>query len=186
MSNNDIKDFDLSLRGSLEESISGMKKLKEMTADNFVMKESVFKNTILPYIVSDTKDELVSMWIETVGNVFIPITVIDDRSGEKLFTVPSPKRPIKTNVKFNKDEMSAYEIIRTADQKRKSIPVMGDRYLEAHLQSRFKREGRDYSVVRQVNKILIRYGYPAILDVSNEESEEVSVSLQSVQGYDEL
>ena len=187
---NDVEDFAPHLRETLEKSLEGMDFLDQLTQDNEAkVPEPIFVEHILPILANRSGNQSLVRWQQVAGHVMRPILVIDPQNGEPLFRVPAILRSI--NEEFTGyGSRSAFEIVRTAEQKRKVMPAMGDAHLRANLVDRVRHIPASAKDVVAWNEILKRYGYEPILKIktsaeTNEEPEDTSGNIE-VEGFDDF
>lgn len=171
---NTLEDFAPNLRPVLERSIEQMDFLNEITKNDAAkIPESIFVEHLLPVLANRSGNQSLERWQRIAGHVMRPIDVFDPKTGETLFRVPPVLRSI--NEEFTGyGSRSAFEIVRTAEQKRRVMPAMGDAHIRTNLVDRVKHTKASFDNVVLWNNILLRYGYEPIL--SNKTTEQTSAT----------
>jgi hypothetical protein len=188
-----LEDFPLHLRPKLETALESMEFLQEITNDDLArVPEDIFVDYLLPVLTNRTGNQSLARWQQVAGHVMRGIEVCDTQSGEPLFRVPALLRSINGDF-TGTGSRSVYEIIRTAENKRRMIPALGDRHIQKHLVENVRHAAPNAKEVIAWNEILKRYGYPPILSIDTTppslETEGVSVSANTelpVEGFDDF
>lgn len=188
---NEVEDFAPHLRQTLQESLENMDFLEQLTREDAArLPEPVFVEHLLPVLANREGNQGLEKWQQIAGTAMRPIDVYDPKTNEVLFRVPPLLRSI--NEEFTgQGRHSAFEIIRVAELKRKTIPAMGDAHIRANLVERVKHIPAVAENVVTWNNILKRYGYPPILkmDTSEEDVKSQSASQSDnieFDGFDDL
>ena len=187
---NTLEDFAPHLRPTLEKSLENMDFLNQLTQDSAArVPENIFVEHLLPVLTNRSGNQNLQRWQEVAGHVMRALDVYDVKTGETLFRVPPILRSI--NEEFTgRGARSAFEIVRTAEPKRKIMPAMGDRHIRTHLVERVGHVPANAQDVVTWNEILKRYDYPPILsiDIKAEDVKEVDSGQGPVEidGYDDL
>lgn len=171
---NEVEDFAPHLRQTLENSIEGMEFFDQITDNDAApVPEPVFVEHLLPMLANRSGKQNLDKWQEIAGTVMRPLDVYDPKTEKVLFRVPPILRSIDEEFTGH-GKLSAYEIVQTAEQKRRVMPRMGDAHIEANLTNRVRHIPAISDQVIQWNEILKRYDYPPILkmDTSEEDVEE--------------
>lgn len=170
---NDLDNYtqDPYAKGMLEDALEGMDSLlKAAETDHAVIKERVFKRILLPVLTNRSGKQSLRIWQDIAGHPMRAIEVQDDRTGERLFIIPPLLKGILPSINRNQKRMSIYEVLQTAEQKRRVIPGMGDRFLVEHMQQWTPEGSNDDSTLRQWAAILTRYNIDiGIAPASDEE-----------------
>lgn len=167
----ELEDFAPHLRPTLEQSIEGMEFFGQIT-DNDAAKipEPVFIEHILPMLANRSGKQSLEKWQQIAGTVMRPIDVYDAKTNAHLFRVPPILRSI--NEEFTgHGSRSAFEVVQTAEQKRRVMPAMGDAHIRVNLTDRVRHIPAEANQVVHWNEILKRYGYPPILKMETSENE---------------
>lgn len=144
--------------------------------DRAVIKESVFKRTLLPVLTNRSGRQSLRIWQDIAGHPMRAIEVVSDTKGETLFIIPPLLKGILPDIPYKQKRMSVYEILRVAEQKRQVISGMGENFLLEQMRE-WKPEGSDGdSTIRQWASILQRYNIdigvkPAEAEVTTTEKE---------------
>ena len=180
-----IEDFPLHVRPKLESALEGMALLQKVTEDDVArIPEDLFREYLMPVLANRSGNQSLVRWQQLAGHVMRGIEVCDTQTGEPLFRVPPILRSI--NEEFTgKGSRSAYEIIRTAENKRRIVPSLGDRHIQTHLVDQVRHVRIDSESVKAWNEILKRYGYPPLLKmntspVGEKEEEPIPVDLEVI------
>lgn len=186
---NDLDDFAPHLRPTLEKSLDGMSFLDQLTQESAAqIPEPIFVEHILPVLANREGNQSLAKWQQVAGHAMRAIEVTDAKTNEVLFRVPPLLRSI--NEEFTgKGARSAFEIIRTAEQKRRVMPAMGDAHLRANLTNRVRHIPAPVKDVVAWNEILKRYGYDPILkrDVAPVPEENNSdPTTMDIDGFDDF
>lgn len=145
-------------KGMLEDAIEGMDSLlKAAETDHAVIKERVFKRILLPVLLNRSGKQSLRIWQDIAGHPMRAIEVQDDRTGERLFIIPPLLKGILPSIDRRQKRMSIYEVLQTAEQKRRVIPGMGDKFLVENMKQWTPEGSNDDSTLRQWAAILARY-----------------------------
>ena len=189
LENPSLEDFDPHYRRMLEKTLGAMEDLARITEkDAARIPEPVFVQHILPMLTNYSGNQDLTRWQQVAGHVMRPLEVFDPRTQETLFRVPPILRKIDREF-TGRGRQSAYEILQTAEQKRKVVPRLGDAHIRNHLGSRIEHVPVDPQDIYQWNSILKRYGYEPVVKKekapeSTDESSDTDPSF--VQEYDDL
>lgn len=184
------ENLDPRVRRLVEEQLKAIDTLEEITeAEKYArVPESTFVNAVLPVLTSKTGNQSLEVWLSVAGAAQRGLAVVNN-AGEVIFKVPPIFATVdKTFIGNGKD--SVYEIMRTAEQKNKMLPTLGDRYLEEKMRSKIARNNNILEGVRAWNAVLKHYGYQPLINVSEKEEEkkqeDVKHDLDFFGDYDEL
>lgn len=151
--------------------------------------ESVFKANLLPVLVNNDEDGSLQTWLNIAGSWHRPVEVLDDKTGEALFTVPAlvGKTGMPT---LQRADNSAYDLIENAQKKMRVVPRAGDEMLIRGLTNRVRVEGDRQKAVDTWNQIYRRYGYDDLVVKSITDENATSAkgnadSSTDFSGYDE-
>lgn len=162
-----INSFDPSLRPVLERSEEAMDVLDSLTKNNnAVITESIFKDKLLPTLVNRSGTQRLDAWQDIAGHTMRAIDVIDNQTGELLFTVPAILRSYEGPT-LDLNGASVSEIITVANQKYKVIPNLGTRHIDEYLTKRVKEIPANLQDVMTWSNILVRYGHEPLFKVDN-------------------
>jgi len=108
---------------------------------NATIPEPIFKNSFLPFFSGqDTTDNTVlSTWVGIAGTAMNEVDVIDDITGNVLFTVPPilDTGIIKIDPINNNSSSSLSEIISDYEIRSSAMAIVGERFLADALDSKF-------------------------------------------------
>lgn len=188
---NKVKQHNPQLAHSLQRSLEGIEQLEAITEQDAArIGEARFKRDLLPILVERSGEQDLTIWQEIAGHALRPIDVFDDQTGERLFRIPPLLRTLKREF-TGRGRHSAYEILRTADQKSKVMPSLGDEHIRSRLTESVTSQPIDIEDIRSWNAILTRYGYEPMVEVSTssdaDEKQEQGELRDSFSGeYDDL
>ncbi len=169
---NKVKQHNPQLAHSLQRSLEGIDQLETITEQDAArIGESRFKRDLLPILADRSGEQDLTIWQEIAGHALRPIDVFDDQTGERLFRIPPLLRTLKREF-TGRGRNSAYEILRTADQKSKVMPSLGDEHIRSRLTESVTSQPADLEDVRSWNAILRRYGYEPLVEMSESSSED--------------
>lgn len=164
----------------LKTALDGMDSIID-AADNdrAVITEHEFQRYLLPVLTNKSGKQSLRIWYDISGHPMRPIEVVENTTRERLFIIPALMRGILPNIDSNKKRMSIFEILQVAEQKKRVIAHMGERYLIESMRDWEPQGSNDDSVVRQWGAILKRYG----VDIGAEEDASVNEE-STVEGVD--
>lgn len=172
----ELKDFDPQVRSGLQKALEGMDEiLNDSASDVARVSETDFVKHLLPILTNTSGGQSLDRWLDFAGHSMRGIEVFDPSTGEALFKIPPIMRRI--NREFTgRGELSAFEIVRTAQKKRLVHENLGNKHLNDHLTGRVSHTAVNVSDIQQWNSILKRYGYEPIFTTNHLNEDENSVS----------
>jgi len=129
------------------------------------VQENVFRETILPMILSKEPIKSYEPWLRWSDSVLRPINVY--RGNEFLFKCPALGRPQNLH-KSRGPRDSMFEHIARAIQKEDVVPQLGQRYIKNVLKDRVKDQQLDPKEIEQWRTIFTFYGITSFTDTPEE------------------
>jgi len=150
------------------------------------LEEVKFRFVFLPWFAGDTElqyfksdrygkahDKAMGMWIGIAGSAFNPVDIVDDRTGEKLFTVPPLcDRQAIIPAALDAKTGSIYNMVLTMQNLRNISGVHARHFFEQEVSKRllgmFKPDNL-LTYVRTWNEIFARYDRPPLLELPGDQ-----------------
>ena len=135
-------------------------------SDNKVLPESFFKEHFLPFfsgvIPVNNKNKMLTYWIGIAGTPTNEVDIVDDNTGELLFTVPPVVNTTSLNVKASVRGESYWSMLDHHSLLSNNAPHLADSFLNKALESKINADGDVVSNIEVAsdkwNIIFKRYG----------------------------
>lgn len=173
----------------LSDALEGMTRLlKDAEQDVASISERVFLQVLLPVLTNRSGKQSLRIWNEIAGHPMRAIEVTDNQSGERLFIIPPLMRGVLAKIPTDRKRMSIYEILQMAEQKRRVIAGMGERFLTEQMGQWKPEEGNEESDIGQWAAILKRYNIDIGVEPADTEDKPTQGSgeLSFTGEYDDL
>lgn len=146
---------------------AALEKMFSEKTQNPRIAESAFVNRYLPLLHGDleiNEDEYpIYLWMEVALTPFNEVDVVDDTTGDVLFTVP----PLGQTYDPDKRDSSMFEVMTEALKRENSMPMMGLNYLRSVQSADFKRSGEPLVFYERMSEIFKRYGLKPLVAESD-------------------